>query len=79
MEEAKRILNKRMIDKRREVILNASVEATRESKEGKTFVAETAEDIKEYFLQEDMSHFFGINPDEVEGLEFQKKVRNEWK
>ena len=25
-----------------------------------------------------ISHLFGSNPNEVDGLEFQKKARNEW-
>lgn len=37
------------------------------------------EKIEELFKGKSVAKFFGINKNEVDGLTYQKKVRNEWK
>ena len=37
------------------------------------------EKIELLFKGKSLAQFFGINKDEVDGLTYQKKVRNEWK
>ena len=39
----------------------------------------TQEKIEVLFKGKSVAKFFGINPNEVDGLTYQKKVRNEWK
>ena len=49
MEEMRRILKAKLIEKRRQEILEASEEALQDRKEGKTITLKTPEEIKKYF------------------------------
>ncbi|MBA2760998.1 MAG: hypothetical protein H0U39_03380 [Segetibacter sp.] len=51
MEELRGILNKKLVERRRQEILTASEEAMKEYEEGKSISLKTPQEIKKYFTE----------------------------
>ncbi len=92
MLELKRILDERWVSIRQDEILAEVATARKESKEGKTLILSSQEEIRKYFSKskgvdmeppykknkDNLLKHFGSNPKEADGLTYQKKVRKEW-